>query len=58
MAAVQFIFSIIIAVCVVAMFLSAILVQSNPNIVVSTFLFILCVGTFQMVKISYKELKS
>lgn len=57
MAAVQFIFSIIIAICAVAMFLSAILVQANPNIVVSTVLFILCVCTFLMVKISYKELK-
>ena len=58
MAAVQFIISIIIAICAFAMFISTFIVQTNPNIVVSTLLLFICFGTLLLVKISYKELKS
>ena len=58
MAAVQFILSVIMAICAVAMFLSAVFIHANPSIVVSALLFIICYGAFLLVKISYKELKS
>lgn len=58
MAAVQFILSVIMAICAVAMFLSAVFIPANPSMVVSVLLFIICYGAFLLVKISYKELKS
>jgi hypothetical protein len=58
MAAVQFILSVIMAICAVAMFLSAVFIHANPSMVVSALLFIICYGAFLLVKISYKELKS
>lgn len=39
MAAVQFILSVIMAICAVAMFLSAVFIHANPSIVVSALLF-------------------
>ena len=58
MAAVQFILSVIMAICAVAMFLSAVFIHANPSMVVSALLIIICYGAFLLVKISYKELKS
>ena len=58
MAVVQFILSVIMAICAVAMFLSAVFIHANPSMVVSVLLFIICYGAFLLVKISYKELKS
>ena len=39
MAAVQFILSVIMAICAVAMFLSAVFIHANPSMVVSALLF-------------------
>ena len=46
MAAVQFILSVIMAICAVAMFLSAVFIHANPSMVVSALLFIICYGAF------------
>lgn len=58
MAAVQFILSVILAICAVAMFLSAVFIHANSSIIVSALLSLICYGAFLLVKISYKELKS
>lgn len=58
MALVQFILSVIMAICAVAMFLSTVFVHANPNIIVSALFLLICYVTIMLVKISYKELKS
>lgn len=55
---VQFVLSIIIAIWAAVMFLSALFVYTNTDIVVTVLLFLICYGAIVLVKISYKELKS
>jgi len=58
MAAVQFILSVIMAICTVVVFLSVVFIHANASIVASVLLSLICYGAFLLVKISYKELKS
>ena len=58
MTTVQFILSVIMAICAVAMFLSAVFIYANPSIVASALLFLICYGAFLLVKMDYKKLKS
>lgn len=46
------------AIWATVMFLSALFVYSNTDIVVTVLLFLICYGAIVLVKISYKELKS
>ena len=46
MTTVQFILSVIMAICAVAMFLSAVFIYANPGIVASALLFLICYGAF------------
>ncbi len=58
MAAVQFIFSIIIAICAVAMFISAVYIHPNIHFAYQILLELILLCAIQLVNISYKELKS
>lgn len=55
---VQFVLSIIMAIWAAVMFLSALFVYTNTDIVVTVLLFLICYVAIVLVKISYKELKS
>ena len=58
MAVLHFILSILIALCAVAMFFSALFIHTNTHVVVILLFALICFGAFLLVKISYNELKS
>lgn len=58
MAAVQFILSLLIALCASGMFLSAAFIHPNTHFVYLIVLGLILLGAVRLVKISYNELKS
>ena len=55
---IQFILSIFLFVCAAIGVINALFVYANTNIAVVAILCLMCYCTIQLVKISYKELKS